>query len=256
LARAKHTDRTEARRRYRAEQAALAAADEVGEPETLAPNTLARDATKPAAGKAPGTAITERPSITGAFRTSFRLVDLRGDLRALPQIVTQWAFLAAIAVAIGAAAWFALAYGPAVAGVAAGDTAGLEAVIRANSTPWLLFGLAVTPPPAAGAFVIGFTARRASWLGGLLFGVAAAICYTVVIMTPAGRLLTADNPAGYFIASAFAYGPIGAMLFASAAAWYKRFLNLANPNRGRRPAKAQPKQKSRASTAKAGGRVR
>jgi hypothetical protein len=255
LARAKHTDRTEARRRYRAEQAALAAADEVGEPETLAPNTLARDATKPAAGKAPGTAITERPSITGAFRTSFRPVDLRGDLRALPQIVTQWAFLAAIAVAIGAAAWFALAYGPAVAGVAAGDTAGLEAVIRANSTPWLLFGLAVTRRRRQGIRdrVHGPSGRAGS---GPAVRRVAAICYTAVIITPAGRLLTADNPAGYFIASAFAYGPIGAMLFASAAAWYKRFLNLANPNRGRRPAKAQPKQKSRASTAKAGGRVR
>ena len=28
------------------------------------------------------------------------------------------------------------------------------------------------------------------------------------------------------------------MLFAAAAAWYKRFLNLANPNRGRKPEKA------------------
>ena len=32
--------------------------------------------------------------------------------------------------------------------------------------------------------------------------------------------------------------PIGAALFASAAAWYRRFLKLANPNRSQR--KAQP----------------
>jgi hypothetical protein len=47
------------------------------------------------------------------------------------------------------------------------------------------------------------------------------------------------------------------MLFAAAAAWYRRFLNLANPNRGRRPAngKSQAKQKSR-QAAKAGSRTR
>ena len=32
----------------------------------------------------------------------------------------------------------------------------------------------------------------------------------------------------------FLVAPIGAALFASAAAWYRRFLNLANPNRAQR----------------------
>ena len=48
----------------------------------------------------------------------------------------------------------------------------------------------VTPPTAAGAFLIGFTAKRASWLGGLAFGVVAAICYVVVLSSPAGKMLT------------------------------------------------------------------
>ena len=36
------------------------------------------------------------------------------------------------------------------------------------------------------------------------------------------------------------------MLFASAAAWYKRFLNLANPNRGRASSRSRSKGRGNA----------
>jgi hypothetical protein len=116
----------------------------------------------------------------------------------------------------------------------------------------------VAPPPAAGAFLVGFTAPRASWLGGLAFGIVAAVCYAAIVLSPAGRLLIGSNPPEAFVLQAAVMGPIGALLFASAAAWYKRFLNLASPNRGRRAAnaKVKPKQRARTVTAKTGTRTR
>ena len=105
--------------------------------------------------------------------------------------------------------------------------------------------MALQPPPAIGAFLIGFTAKRASWLGGLIYG---------IFVTHRGDRRPADAgrpPAhrrrlGATRSSSghAAWSPIGAALFASAAAWYRRFLDLANPNRqasSSRPRKAKPK---------------
>jgi hypothetical protein len=41
------------------------------------------------------------------------------------------------------------------------------------------------------------------------------------------------------VLSALVIGPIGAAVFASTSAWYRRFLYLINPNRGRRPPRPQ-----------------
>ena len=79
-------------------------------------------------------------------------------------------------------------------------------------------------------------ATRASWLGGFIFGMVAARASAWSCSSPAGRLLTGDQPAQGLIATGWVYSPLGATLFAAAAAWYRRFLNLANPNRGRKPA--------------------
>jgi hypothetical protein len=237
LARAKRTDRTEARRRYRAEQAALLEGDEEGDDDATGDAPARAKASAPAA---------PRPSITAAFKGAYRPVNLRADLRALPKIVTQWGFLAASAATIGAAVFFVISFSPAVQAVPVGDTAGLTAVINANPTPFTLATLALSPPPAAGAFLVGFMATRASWLGGFIYGMVAALCFSLVVLSPAGRLLTGDQPAQGLIATGWVYSPLGAMLFAAAAAWYKRFLNLANPNRGRKPEKTPPKGRGNA----------
>ena len=113
-----------------------------------------------------------------------------------------------------------------------------------SNISYLAFSLFVAPPPAAGGFLIGFTARRASWLGGLVYGIVATACYIAVLQTPSGKLLTGGEPAQAFIVNAAAIAPIGAALFASAAAWYRRFLDLANPNRGQRQ-QAKPTTRGR-----------
>jgi len=257
LARAKRTDRTEARRRHRAELAAQATEPDLDEP--LAPNLLANDALAKPRSASKATDAPARPSITAAFRTSFHPVDLRGDLLALPRVLTHWAFLAAVAVSVVATAVFiatASQLGAALDFSLSDPFAGKTVEPVANVS-YLVVSLFVVPPPAAGAFLVGFTARRASWLGGLAQGIVAAICYVAIVVSPAGRLLTGAHSTDPYILNAVALGPVGAMLFAAAAAWYRRFLNLANPNRGaRRPVRSTGKPKARPAAARTGGRGR
>jgi hypothetical protein len=96
------------------------------------------------------------------------------------------------------------------------------------------------PAPAGSAFIAGFGAKRASWLIGLILGVLSAACFAIVLQSVSATL-TQTSPGVDVQALAlqgFLVAPIGASLFASAAAWYRRFLNLANPNRSQR--RAQP----------------
>ena len=236
MARAKRTDRTDARRRYRAEQASVAATDV--ETDADSP-TSARTTAKPDTTPPPG----QRPSIRAAFGGAMRPLDLRGDLRAAPRVLTHWGFLAAIGIAVLSSIVFVLSTNELASSIdfnAADPYAGKQLGTVSNLS-YLAFSLFVAPPPAAGGFLIGFTAKRASWLGGLVFGIVATICYIGVLQTPSGLLLTGGQPASAAIVNAAAISPVGAALFASIAAWYRRFLNLANPNQKQRQ-QAQPKK--------------
>lgn len=225
MARAKRTDRTEARRRHRAELAGLTDSESASQP---ASTSSARSGSKAAAPAAP----VKRPSITAAFKGAVRPLDIRGDLLALPKVVTSWGFLAAVALTVVAAGWFVFAYNDAMAAVAStAPVTELEKVVGGNSIPYFVATMAMQPPPAIGAFLIGFAAKRASWLGGLIYGIVVALVAVVILQLPAGRLLTGNGPADPVIVGHAAWSPLGAALFASAAAWYRRFLDLSNPNR-------------------------
>lgn len=249
MARAKHTDRTEARRRHRAELAAVVAVEENGDALPQAPTRTA--AKEPAAAPV-------RPGLVNSFRGAFRPVDLRSDLQALPKVVSHWSVLVSSLIAIVATAAFIASTNEVGASLdfSLSDPLAGKDVGSISSISYLVITLFVAPPPAAGAFLVGFTAQRASWLGGLVYGIVAAICYAALLLSPAGRLLIGNSTVDVYVLNAIALGPVGALLFASAAAWYKRFLNMANPNRGRPPARGQAKQKARPATAKAGSRTR
>jgi hypothetical protein len=244
LARAKRTDRTEARRRYRAEQAADAAAvlDDGDD------GTTTDAAARPAKGAAPAPATppVKRPSFTTAFKGAFRPVDYKADIRSLPRIVTHWGFLVSIATAIVATALFIASTNAFAASLdlSLSDPTAGRTVDTVSNISYIVVSLFVVPPPAAGAFLVGFTAARASWLGGLLFGIVAAACYSVILLSPTGRLLIGDAAPEGFIAQAWVTAPLGAAFFAAASAWYKRFLALANPNRARAQ-QQKPAQKGR-----------
>ena len=236
MARAKRTDRTEARRRTRAEQAAI-----TSEGAALA-TVGAASAASTAAVKAPQPA---RPSITAAFRGSFRQVHVADDLRALPRLLIHWSFWGPALATIAATAVF-LVYAQGWQAGQQPDSVGSLAVLALQM---FVFPL---PAPAGSSFIAGFGAPRASWLIGILIGVIAAAGYAAVLyLAPTALLLDLGmiSSAGTVQDAAltgFLVAPIGAALFASAAAWYRRFLNLANPNRNqRRPQATKPVQQGR-----------
>ena len=227
MARAKRTDRTEARRRHRVEQtsvtsggAAVATAGDV-------PASTSRSRTS---GQAAQAAQPQRPSVTAALRGAFRPVDLVADLKALPRLLIHWSF-----------------WGPALATIAA--TVAYIAVAQSQTAAtvqtdqsWVLVNLAFQmfvfplPAPAGTSFIAGFGAPRASWLIGLILGILAATCFAIVLYTVSSTITSPTAPIDprSLALQGFLVGPIGSALFASAAAWYRRFLNLANPNRQQR----------------------
>ena len=95
VARAKRTDRAEARRHHRAEisSAEYIEADAVDAPSapSAAPSRRPDGSPRP-------------PSIGTAFRASFRPFDWKGDLRALPTLLRHRSFLIPLALTVGATA--------------------------------------------------------------------------------------------------------------------------------------------------------
>ena len=227
MARAKRTDRADARRRYRAAQTEPLD-DEL---EDLDADDAAADAA-PARSSQPRSATSSsassparpRPSITAAFRGAFRPLDLPGDLRALPRLLINRAFLIPAALIVGVAGVM-IAFG------------GRELITRELSQFFL------APPPLAPVFIAGFLAPRASYLLGGLLGVVQTVAVLVIISTPALAAVVGAPDTGTFASSMFVSVVFGAF-YAAAMAWYKRFLRAANPPRVA-PAASKPAGKQR-----------
>lgn len=197
MPRAKRTDRAEARRRSRALSAPRPlGADDDDAIEAPSSEPPARSASAASTTAAP------RPKVASGFRASFRPVDLRGDLRALPQLLRHRAFLA-----------------PAVAsGVAA-----ILYMVSPSPTTAIFYQYFSYQAPILALLVAGFFAPRASWLIGALLGTLS-----LLFQLP---LLVGFAPADVlsFLFSGALYGA----LFASMAAWYRRFLSSMSRNRNR-----------------------
>jgi hypothetical protein len=222
VARAKRTVRAEARRRYRA-QLAESEALEREEAPSAAP------VAKPAAREGAAPPPPGRPSITYAFRASFRQANFREDIAYLPTLVLRTK-----------AVWLPvlLSIASAVALVVGG----------LNTVTILFFQYFAYILPVGALFLAGFLAPRASWLAGLIVGGAATVVLAATLA--AGVLGTELGPdvGPNILANGLVTSTIGGALVASAAAWYKRFLNLANPNRGARrppPTRGKPAPRRR-----------
>jgi hypothetical protein len=240
VARAKRTGRAEARRRYRATLAEADVALE-GDDEPSAPagagasNAAARAGTARATPAPPPS----RPGLASAFRESFRPIDLRGDLRALPQLLTHWSFYVPVLLS--------------GASVAAIPLFGLNAL---TSTFYQYFSYTA---PLGTAFIAGFFAPRASYLIGGLAAFASFLFQAIAFNVGSfggtlegahdaqGNPLAASVVAANILTEALFVGVPAGAFFASAAAWYRRFLRRASPNRqaaapGRRPDGKVPKR--------------
>ncbi|HEX2755230.1 MAG TPA: hypothetical protein VHM48_07185 [Candidatus Limnocylindrales bacterium] len=252
MARAKRTDRAEARRRHRATFAdplaegdlASTADDAISASAPARADGASRARSRSGAATPPARGSTPpppRPSIPGAFRSSFRPVDLRGDIRALPQIVTHWSLYLSV--------------------ILAGLSVALVPFLGAGSIAGVMFGYFSGAAPFGTAFIAGLFAPRASYLVGILAALASAGFMALAFsvgpfggtlqgMTDANLAPLSESSAkSILLSEALFTGVPLAALVAAAGAWYRRFLNRANPNRarpsnpgGRRPDGKVPKK--------------
>jgi hypothetical protein len=228
VARAKRTDRADARRRYRA---TVIESDQPTDSELEPAEPEAAGGRAPRArSSAPAAPPPQRPSIVAAFRGSFRPIDVRGDIQALPWITlhSKAVWLPVLLTVISAVAYIA----------------------APNEISTILFQYFVFTPPVAAIFLAGFLAPRASYLTGLIAGLVGAIALSIVAFVTFGQLQAAQAnvPAAtvdQVIQAAFFVSPISGVLFGGAAGWYKRFLAMANPNRGARPTKPGDRNRRR-----------
>lgn len=224
MARAKRTERAEARRRYRAVTASDPTAEDFDGDDDDAPAPSGQRSTSSSAPRSGSTATPARVGFVDAFRRSIRPMQLRPDLAALPWLVTH-----------SKAIWVPVL-------ITVVSTIATAATGASDVVTGLLFTYFVVFPAIGGVFIGGFLAPRASYLIGIIIGLVSALCY--VLLGVSGRLpgQFAEqfnlNTLGATV-SAFIYSPIMGAFFAAGAAWYRRFLILSSPNRNRRAAQNQ-----------------
>jgi len=220
VARAKQTNRADARRRYR--QAALAAEDTATEDATSTSAGSNSASAKP--GSRTGLASAGKPGLGSAFRNAYRPPHYREDLRALPQLLQGKWFLIAVGItALGFLLYVALPNG-------------ITALV------WSVVSLPIGGPTLP-IFLVGFTAPRASYLLGPALGIVnLAVAGFVLALMP--QLNTGNGSVVDVLVQGALYGLPTAVLFASGAAWYHRFLNLSNPRFGQARSK-QPTGRSK-----------
>jgi hypothetical protein len=234
VARAKRTDRAEARRRYRASIVEPNDIDDLDDEVVPAAPVAAKPSTNAAQGAA-------RPSMGAAFRSAFRPLDLRGDLRALPMLLRHKSFLLPV--------------------ILSGLSVAIVPLLGANSLTSAFFVYFAAGPPLGAVLLAGFLSPRASWLVGLLVCLVALAFQAVAFSLPAFYVYldgvidsTTNAPLGRDVARNALLGqaligiPYGAV-FAAMAAWYRRFLTRASPGRqrpaqtgARRPDGKRPKR--------------
>lgn len=224
LARAKKTDRAEARRRHRI---ALAAQDgDVSLAESVSEDAAGAGAA-PRRQAAPG-GHPARPGILTAFRTAMQPADIREDLRYLPTLALHTR-----------AIWL-----PSLLVVAAAVIAVVGDPVH-NSVALLVVQFALVPPAMIPAFLAGILTTRASWLAGGITGMVASVAFVLAVSLipvpePGGsvRPPTSSEQSAY-IASALANLPMG-FLIGALAGFYRRMLRSTGPARPgaqrRRPA--------------------
>lgn len=238
MARAKRTDRTEARRRYRADQAAALGegegVDDADYPADNAAEAPRRKGTAPessTAKSAPPPARPQRPSFTESAKAAYHQPHIAEDLRHLPRLLIHWSVLLSAGLALVGTILL----------VTQGTTKAADGTVTGTSLGYiggLMFSLFVGVPPFGASLLIGFMLPRATYLVGLVYGLFAYILLVVFFLAQPADSTVAIG-ADYFL-SALGLMVIGTMFFTAGIAWYRRFLDLLNPARAQR-AQAQKK---------------
>jgi hypothetical protein len=219
VARAKRTDRAEARRRYRAylvEQTETEAA-KGGEDEEPSVRSAGD---RPAKAAGPAGRPAQRVGFLGAFKAATRPVHYVDDLRYAPTLIFR-----TNAIWPGALLSFvALAYG-------------FTRTDYNDGSIQVVVNFVLPMVPMIQPMLAGFLAPRATWLAGIIASVISGICFEILIIWYASGHL-ANTPKDFGVGSG-AYTSLtlqvilsaitfGALLGAGSG-WYKRFLNLTGP---------------------------
>ena len=224
MARAKNTDRAEARRRYRAATAVEVESDAQSVPAAAVP----RDA-RPAGTPKASVPAEPRPGIVEAFRRALQPADIRGDLRALPVILRTERRV-----------WLA----PGL--VLLGGVFLLVPTLRDSSIGLMAAQLLVVPPPLIPSFLAGMLVSRGAWLMGLLVGLFSGIVFSVYIATApsTGSVAITPDLRSQALMYALVVSPLFGLGTGAFAGFYRRFLRVASPaqqqrkaaSKGQRPA--------------------
>ena len=162
-----------------------------------------------------------RVGFAEAFRLSFRPIHVRQDVAPLPWIATHTHAL-----------WVPILITVAQHGRSSSSTAA-----RTRSRQFM-FAYFIQTPAIGGVFIAGFLAPRASWLLGVVVGFVSAICYSMLVAASARRDRGAVGNVARGRGLRADLSPIIGAFFAAGAAWYRRFLALSSPNRGKRQSQA------------------
>lgn len=216
MARAKRTDRADARRRYRQTV--------TDDPDALDFDNEAPQAAAPAGMRTPAVPGSSM-GFTQAMRAAWHRPDIRSDLLALPWLLRTRAFLVPFAL------------------VVAGSL--LVISMPSNPTAGIFYQLMVLPPAMVPIFIAGFFAKRASYLLGFVIAVVDVVGYAAFVYSTMVDLSDVPVTAAHqqeLVLSAAAVGPVSGIVFAAGAAWYRRFLAYSSRRRvGQRSGQQRPK---------------
>lgn len=227
MARAKRTDRADARRRYRLTQDAV---DDSGDHTSApVPNVLSGGGGRPSSssgssGRAKSVTAPRPIGFVDSMRASWHRPDVRADIAALPWLLRTRAFLIPLALVVVGAGALTLA--------------------PDNPAAGLFFQLMVLPPAMAPIFITGFFAKRASYLLGLIIAVIDVVGYAVFVYAALPALSVDPVTAARqqeLVSSALVVGPLSGIFFAAGAAWYRRFLSFSSSQRARSRGAERPK---------------
>jgi hypothetical protein len=239
VARAKRTVRADARRRYRADQAAQIAAEEEAAAAAEAYRPPQEDATtttaaaaapygrksKPPTPPKASTAPPERVPFLTALRTSYQIADVRGDLRELPGLIRGRSFLIP-------------------AGLSLASTV-MAIAIPPNTITAIVVTLFMGPLPIGSIYAAGVLAPRASWLMGAIasfVGTLGLVLYAVWAINVSGETGTA--PAVTDVAYALTFYTLFGGVIGAGLGYYRRLLKAMNPQGPRAGSKPKPRSKA------------
>lgn len=222
MARAKRTERAEARRRYRAATTAVEGEGDELEAPSISPAALPREARAPRPTQTEAVQAPARPGFMGALRSAAGPVDIRGDLRALPSVLVR-----------SKAGWV-----PALI-ILATTVAMMIPALAANQFVSLAGNVILQPPPMIIAFLAGMLAPRGAWLLGGIMATLAGIAWSVVVTATTNALITplgfpydvgTDQKVAYAV-NVLMTAPIFGIAVGAFSGFYRRFLNMSAPQR-------------------------